>query len=186
MPGEQMIKTNQRTPIGEVSFVMGLVGVLLVTTATILPRMVMTEENNIKTTWGIWRKAEGAGTDSEEIECSDYSGAARACVACQAFSIIAIGAGVFGLAASIKVHDIFADFDKMQSTLLILGAGVSSLLVFTIFDAAIITGGDDENPIKNSERKESFVLFIIAWIMFFMSAFALYMSEDIDPHVAPR
>mmetsp|Transcript_33811 Transcript_33811/g.88817 ORF Transcript_33811/g.88817 Transcript_33811/m.88817 type:complete len:186 (+) Transcript_33811:305-862(+) len=184
MAGEQMVKTNERTPIGEASFVLGMLALLLATTATILPRMALTEENNVKTSWGVWRKSEGDDATSVEIQCSDLGAANRACVACQAFSIVAIGAGVIGLAASIRLHEIFVGFDKVQIVLLLQGAGLAAMIVFSVFDAAIINGASDDNPLHNASRKESFTLFVLSWILFTISAIAYWLSDDAVP-VAP-
>eukprot|EP00037_Helgoeca_nana_P012471 m.113459 g.113459 ORF g.113459 m.113459 type:complete len:188 (-) comp21463_c0_seq1:222-785(-) len=183
MAGSQMIKTNQRTPIGELSFIMGIAAILLATTGTILPRMAMTEENNVKTSWGLFRKTEGStSSTSEAIQCSDLGDASRSCVACQAFSIMSIAAGAFGMAASIQLHEIFAGFTKPQTTLLILGAGITSLLVFVVFETGVINGGEKEdNPLRGAPQKESFVLFVLSWILFTLSAGAFYKSEEVQP-----
>lgn len=100
-----------------------------------------------------WTAAQGDTSSTEQIQCSDFGGASRGCIACQAFSIISIGTGLIGLAASIRVHEIFADLDQLQSTLLLFGAGVSSLLVFAIFEASVINGEAEDNPLHNAPRK---------------------------------
>jgi hypothetical protein len=124
-------------------------------------------------------------SSSDSYECSVLGSASKACTACQAFSIIAIAVGTLGIAASIKVHEIFADYTKGQSALGILGAGVSSAITFIVWKAGVIDKDASDNPLHNADTKESFVLFIISAVLFILSAAALYLSEEIGP-VAPR
>jgi hypothetical protein len=56
-PGPHSLIHRPHT-LDQVSFLMGGLAVMLTTAATIMPRMAMTEENNIKTSWGVYRKAE--------------------------------------------------------------------------------------------------------------------------------
>lgn len=163
------VTVKHRNGPAEISLMLGALAVMLGIVATIVRRMSIVDNIGVRESWGLFEWETPDATN--RIECgSDYGGdKASPCQACQAFALIAILMGAFGLASSVKVHPIVESITKLQSTILIAGAGLSALLTFAIYRASIhdATGG---------KLGESFGLWIVVWLLFWISAAVFHFS----------
>jgi len=172
-----MLRTNERSGLAELSFVLGLLAVVVLIVATSIPRMALVSLSGQQISYGVWQMRKDGENGQTDVDCTseEFSESRRACSACQAFCIIAILLTAAGTAASIKLHEIFDGIDKVGSTLLLASGGVAAFLTFIVYETGIL---DKEDTFKDAKRKEAYFLFIVSAVMCWISSFALMRSGD--------